>query len=399
MGLIEKKRVYFLAEREFPSGNAGGTRVHYLAKALQLLGYEVVVLSLGDNNPQDFIRDINGFVHDGIQYENYPLSKGVIKIFRRYIFSGLATIYKLKHFSKSRPNGDIVIVYTTNAIYALTVLLYVRRRYSVWMDVVEWFQAENFRNRRYNIKYWLFRFCFSVLYPASRQVIAISSLIESEFRRKGCKTILIPNLYDTHIGDRYSPSLDYNTIRLIYSGNPGKKENLSSMFKSLLALPNASRMRFHFHFTGVRKDEVKKLLGKESYLLDRLQDTLIFHPWMAYDDLLWLYADMHFLYFVRDPTVANLANFPAKLPELMTFGVVPLTTRIGDYGKYLIDGVNSILINDSNYKTCRDALERVLKHTPAQINNLRAGAKESVRENFDFRVFATNIKLNLSKTI
>lgn len=385
-------RVYILAEREFPSGNAGGTRVRYLAKTLQRMGYEVIVFSLGENNDKDYVVSVNGFIFDGIQYENYPLSKGIEKFFRRYIFSGLAAIAKLRCFGKGRPSKDIVIVYTSNALYALPVLLYVRKKYAVWMDVVEWFQEEQFPNAKFNVKYWLYRFCFVVLYPATRQVIAISSLIESEFKRRGCKTILIPSLYDAHLGDGYPPPSASDTINLIYSGNPGTKENITSMFKGLIEVPVASRERFKFHFTGVTRREISKLLGSEFHLLDMLQGIVIFHAWMAYQDLLKLYAEMHFLYFVREPTVANLANFPTKLPELMTFGVVPLTTRIGDYGKYLIDGVNAIVINDCDHLTCRDALNRVLSLTPSQCLQLRSGAKECVRENFDFRAQATRIE-------
>lgn len=390
-------RVYFLAEREFPSGNAGGIRVQYMAKALQLLGYEVIVISLGDNNAQDYVKELNGFVYDGIQYENYPLYKGIKRFFRRYIFSGLAAIAKLKRFSNLRTSKDVVIVYTSNALYAMTVLFYLRHRYSVWMDVVEWFQKENFNYQRLNIKYWLYRFCFNVLYPATKQVIAISSLIENEFKCKGCKTILIPNLYDTSIGDRYSTSHNYDIINLIYSGNPGIKENLSSMFKALIELPETYRLRYKFHFTGVRKEEVLKLLGQEAPLLQGLKEILIFHSWMEYENLLAFYSKMNFLYFVRDPTTPNLANFPTKLPELMTFGVVPLTTQIGDYGKYLVDGVNSILIDNSHYLTCKESLLRVLSLSPSQIQQLSAGAKKCAKENFEYRVRAKTIDFEVMK--
>lgn len=384
--------MYILAEREFPSGNAGGTHVRYLSKALQCIGHEVIVLSLGENDERDYVKSIDGYVYDGIQYDNFRLSKGIARFFRRYVFSGVATVAKLKRFRKSRRGRDIVIIYTSNALYAVPVLLYTRNKYSVWMDIVEWYQKEHFPNAVVNIKYWLYQFCFYVIYPATRKVIAISSLIQSEFMRRGCTTILVPNLYDTRLGDGKFLSDDFSTIKLIYSGNPGRKENIVSMLKALVELPAGTLDRFQLHFTGVKAHEIVKLLGEESHLLESLRDKLIFHPWMNYEDLLELYTGMHFLYFVREPTISNLANFPTKLPELMTFGVVPLTNPVGDYGKYLTDGIDSILIRDSSYQSCRDALDRVDRLDADQLTRLRNGARECARGKFDFRIYGPKIK-------
>jgi glycosyltransferase involved in cell wall biosynthesis len=385
-------RVYVLAEREFPSGNAGGTRVRYLAKTLQLMDYEVIIFSLGINNPQDINENLNGYVFDGIQYENYPFNNGYARFIRRYFFSGFYAINALKRFSKRRLGKDIVIVYTSNALYALVVFLFTRNRYTVWMDVVEWFQVNQFKYGRLNPKFWLYRLCFSTLYPATKRVITISSMLGTEFNRKGCKTILMPSLYDSDLGNNMNIGNDLSKIHLIYSGNPGQKENLLSMFRAIYELPEDSRNRFRFNFTGVRKDEIAKLLKTDKWLLEELSGQLIFHSWMKYEDLLLVYSRMHFLYFVREPSVTNIANFPTKLPELMAFGVVPLTTQVGDYGRYLIDGVNSVVIQDGESLSCRNALDRILLMTPSEFLDLRSEAKKTCKDNFDFRSQAMRMK-------
>ena len=384
-----KRRVFILAEREFPSGNAGGTRVRYLAKMLQELGNDVTVIALGENAQKDYDINEKCYIFDGIKYQNTGLPKGVFRFFGRYLLSGLRAIRELKSIDGGGRNNDTVIVYTSNVIYAALVLTYVRNRYIAWVDIVEWFQKESFRFGAIDPKYGLYQICFNIFYPITGKVIAISSRIEREFARRGCQTVRIPCLYSTDVAMRFEEQRNRdNKIRLIYSGNPGKKEKLTVMLQALEALSTEKRDRFEFHFTGVSKRVVKTLLATDGYLLDRLSDIIYFHPWMEYDNLLGLYCQMNYLYFIRESTLPNLANFPMKLPELMSFGVVPITTRVGDYGEYLEDGVNSIIVPDTTLTSCQYALSRVLDLADESFYTLSLGAKECVNKNFDYRSFA-----------
>lgn len=397
----KSRRIFILAEREFPSGNAGGTRVRFMAKMFQLLGFEVIILALGDNSKLHYDVTRNGYYFDGIQYYNSPVSGGGVRRFiDRYLLSGPRTIRALKRMgfhSDCNDNKDVVIVYTTNAIYGAIVLNYVAKRYSVWLDVVEWFQKENFALGILSLKYWLYQYCLNYLYPKTRQVIAISSVIEREFSRRGCKTVTIPCLYDSSLGMRYARAgYSSSKVRLIYSGNPGMKENLAVMFRALVVLSVEERARFELNFTGVSASVIRKLLGRDSYLLAAVSDMVIFHPWLDYDDLLKLYADMHYLYFIREPFLWNLANFPMKLPELMSLGVVPLTTKIGDYGVYLKDNVNSILVSNSDVSSCRNALLKAASLSHEEFSMLSEGAKKCANENFDYRSFGGKMRVQLS---
>jgi len=383
-----KKRIFILAEREFPSGNAGGTRVRYLAKMYQEIGYSVFVISLGQNKAEDLDPQFGGYHCDGVQYFNAPIGVGPRRFVDRYLLSGLRALRILRMQGKPRPR-DTIIIYSTNAIYCFVVLIAVRKTYRVWMDIVEWFQSDNFRLGRWDPKFWLFQVCFQLIYPSSGRVIAISETIQRHFAELGCKTIVIPCLYETDLGANSprSPQLQ-ERIRLIYSGNPALKESLAVMLEALVALPEVTRERFEMHFTGVSAKKLSVLLGERAHLLCDFGNNLIVHPWMTYDALLDLYRRMNFLYFIREARSLNLANFPMKLPELMSIGVVPLTTRVGDYGTYLADGENSIISAGADVDSCVEALMRLASMSPDEFQTMSEGAIRTVREHFDYRMFA-----------
>ncbi len=390
----KKNRVFILAEREFPNGNAGGVRVHYMARAFQENGYEVMVLSLGCNKPDHYDEKFQGYFYDGIRYDNYFLGRGILRKIRRFITSGINAVYKLRKYTKNSKEKNIVVVYTSNAIYASFVLFFARKNNIIWMDVVEWFQKEQFKKYKVNVKYWLYQFCFNKLYPATGRVITISSLLEKKFKSLGCKTILLPSMYDTQINSELlrDDRKQEMGLSLIYSGGPGQKEKLFVMLSALRDLPADKRDRIEFHFTGVKKAVIKKLLLENWVLLDELAEHLIFHNWMKYDELIFLYQKMDFLFFIREATIFNVANFPTKLAELMSYGVVPLTTNVGDYGALLTNGVDSIIAQNSSIAECKAALNRVLELDRKEIDRLSENAKESARRKFDYRVYAGRLK-------
>lgn len=48
------KRLFICADRNFPRGDAGSNRILFMAKALQEKGWNVIVISTGKRNKQDY---------------------------------------------------------------------------------------------------------------------------------------------------------------------------------------------------------------------------------------------------------------------------------------------------------------------------------------------------------
>ena len=82
-----------------------------------------------------------------------------------------------------------------------------------------------------------------------------------------------------------------------------------------------------------------------------------FHGWVSSDQLHTMYTESHFLF--KRVNQANISNFPMKLIELLSFGILPILSDVGDYGKMISDGVDGFVVPTGNLDAAVDCLERV----------------------------------------
>lgn len=79
------KRLFICADRNFPRGDAGSNRILFMAKALQEKGWKVIVISTGKRNKQDYNKEKDEYMYDGITYYNITFPDNKIKrIFEHY---------------------------------------------------------------------------------------------------------------------------------------------------------------------------------------------------------------------------------------------------------------------------------------------------------------------------
>ena len=101
---------------------------------------------------------------------------------------------------------------------------------------------------------------------------------------------------------------------------------------------------------------------------------------------------MDYLLLVRGRSRTTLANFPSKIPEAMTYGVVPICSKVGDYTKlYLKDRVNCIMIDGCSADKCCDVVSYATRLTKEKRMELSDNAKKCVKEKFDYHVWAEKI--------
>ena len=387
----KKVRILLVAERCFPDGDAGGVRVLYMAKMFQLLGFEVVVLSIGENSCSDFDSEKRKYTYKGVTYINQPVSKDGFQFVQRYIYTGLHAAKSVRMIADARYN-DVVILYSTNFLYCLIFLFKTRDcNYRIWMDVVEFFHRNSYAFGVFNPRYILYRFCLYYIYPKYKRVFSISSYIEDKYQKMGCQVVRMPPLYEYKKEVIRDKSYDIsNKIKLIYSGNPGKKENLSIMLGALCDLPDHIKQTYEMHFTGVCEDELNNLLRENKNLLELLSDNMFFHSWMDYKDLQKLYLEMNFLYFIRDDNESNRANFPMKMIELMSYGVVPFVSKVGDYGRMLTNGIDSVVVENVDIESVVSSLMFISNMSNNDYSDLSRGAFNYGQKYFDISSFASN---------
>lgn len=76
----------------------------------------------------------------------------------------------------------------------------------------------------------------------------------------------------------------------------------------------------------------------------------------------------------------------------MTYGVVPVVSRVGDYTKYYLrDGENSLIFDGYDASVCAKAIRRALALSYTEYGYLSRGARNSAEDLFDYRRWSKSI--------
>ena len=156
-------------------------------------------------------------------------------------------------------------------------------------------------------------------------------------------------------------------------------------------LSKEEQSQITMHLTGVKEEKLRSFLGEGQSVFDRLGDTVCFHGWMEYDELIQLYQSVDFLYMSRPDNIVTRANFPSKLPELMAYAVAPIGNRVGDYYQYLTDGVDAVLFDQNTPEDCANAIRRVIAMSNEERKIMCQNARNTVCEKFDYKKWSKKL--------
>ena len=184
---------------------------------------------------------------------------------------------------------------------------------------------------------------------------------------------------------------EMDVYRFILPANGMMKDALPEMLHGLALLTKEELSRLEFHFTGVAENQIKSILNSVEY--EKIKNNVILHNWMKYESLISLYQNMHFLLLARDTNQMTLSNFPSKVPEVMTYGIVPVVSRVGDYTKYYLkDGVNSVVFEGCDANSCAKAIRRAISFSKEEYIEISSKARECVERQFDYHNWTKKIK-------
>lgn len=380
------KRIFICAERRFPKIDASSNRIQYNAEALMDCGYQVIVVGIGENQESDYNIKTNTYQYNSVVYDNVGfLSNSRVK----YAVETKKILDKYEIGS-----SDIAVIYTSNAIYGKTISEYFKKRSAkkIIFDVVEWFQPFQYKFGKLDPRLWLYNYCFRYVYASGKNVIAISKKIENYFIDRKCKTLLLPIITDVN-DYSFKPELksDNEVIQLIYPGNPDKKDDIVLMLKALDNLDESYKKRIHFHMTGMSEQKLRRILGNDAYLIDKLSGTFTRHDWMTADELQKLYDKMNFLFMARPTNDSTLSNFPSKVPELLACGICPITNKVGDFVDYLSDGVSAVLYDDCTLDGCLKVLKKVADFEKSELKQFADEGRKLAKEQFQYQNWVETI--------
>lgn len=385
------EKVFICADRKFPHGDAGGNRIEYLAQCLLAQGIQPIVISMGENNRADKVKARMYYRYNKIIYKNIKLKSGKIGQFEKYFCAGKYVGQELKKFKIK--SGTTIVIYTSNPFFAkqITGSIPKKLKCKYYYDVVEWFDETCYKFGKWDPKYKIFKKCFNDIYTSGNGVIAISKNIERHFASLGCETAYFPICMDAS-KFKMIPNHQFDkVIHYIYPGNPEHKDDIVTMLRAIDALELDEKERIKFHFTAVSEKTIRNILGGYGYLLENLKKTVIFHPWMEYDELLKLYGQVDSLFMLRLDNLVTKSNFPSKVPELLACGVIITANDSGDFFSFLSEGTDSIKITQNTVDACVDAIRQLLHLSEQKRRQMSLAAIKCANEQFNYLKYSDSI--------
>lgn len=386
-----KKRIFICGFYQFPRGSAASNYVHYLSKALLESGYAVVLITDVNTSEKNYLHTLE-LEHLDLKIIPVELNSNKILHYLEYNYLlGKMIVHKLKKEKISK--NDLVICYSGNYQINKSIINFVKKRkIKSAACVVEWYSSEYFGNNKkglkeYNKTFYDFFLKYDLLFP-------ISTYIEEHFIGQGIKCFRLPILCDTK---EYELGTKINNKRLIvYPANGRMKDALQEMLKAFSMLSESVLDRMEIHITGVSMEQVRKYLTKNE--LDKLKKSLKLHSWMNYSELVNLYNSSHYLILAREINQMTKANFPSKVPEVMSHGVVPIVSRVGDYTKLLLENkYNAFVFDGCQAETIASTIEEAVNLPEEEYIRMMNNALESVWEKLDYRHWVERLKCVIEK--
>lgn len=379
-------KVYICVDAEFPRSNASANYVEYLGKAIREKNTDVFILGLTQSKETKWVS------YQGLEYLNlyYPVSNKIETLKSRIdIGQKLADAIESKGINK----GDVIICYSENYFLLRHIWRFARKKQiKVVNCIVEWHTVDQYKYGYFDIfNYWYNRMAFAFGIGISKNVIAISQKLESHFKRKGCNVLRLPILADP-FEFPYCKEKQSDKIRIIYSGTFQKKDAMDIMLKAFQRLTDEELQRVEFHITGSSKEQLLSAVDFTELEWKRLENSIIVHEWLGYEELVGLLGNMHFGLIAKYPNRVTQSNFPSKVPEMMCYGIIPIMTNVGDCPTmYLEDGKDSILFEHCTVEECWQAIKRAIMIQENDRCRMQENARKNVETVFYYKLWSDRI--------
>lgn len=385
-------RVFICGYFNFPRGGAAANYVQSFAKVFLRLGKNVIVIS--NINPN---IKLEGNKYQEIQVENVQLREDKLGHYIDFNFL-MGKYYEQILSGLSVDCSDLIIAYSRDS-FILNSVLKIGKKVGAKTGVclVEWFEKKDYGKWFRNVEYWKSQISFYRVNLKFDYIFPISTYIEGYYKKKNCKTFRLPSLVDTE-------EFEYNEKKItdkrifIFPGNGKMKDALEETIQAFALLRDEEALKLEFHICGVGK--LAKQIIKENKLENSPAGKIVIHEWMPYEELIDLYRRAHFMILARDISRMTLANFPSKIPETLSYGIIPICSRVGDYTKlYLMDGVNSLIMDGCDVQTILHGIRRALAMSDQDIINYSNKCRITAETKFDYKQWVKPLDKFLEKEV
>ena len=375
------RRAFICGDLTFPRGGASSNYVQYLGMVLNECGFEVHIVTTKN-------KSFSGNMINKLWIDEYEYSRQKVLHYVEFWLGDERRIRKILDRYNLGCN-DIIITYTQKAVLAYQLRKYAKKKnVRIGGVVVEWFEKKDLTTRRLSWYFTQYKYLMEKEYRRFDFLFPISTYIKARYKDSVPYQMVLPILADPYEFEQ--PPKDYEGRKFIFPALGKTKDALNNMVIAAQNILMLEDNRIEVHFCGVKKEKVADILEIRT---EELDSRMIFHPWMEYDELIKLYNSVHFLLMARSESQMTKANFPSKVPELMTYGVVPLASRVGDYTKfYLENGYNSLVFDGCEVDTITETMKKCLSLTDEELQCLSRNARLTVEKKFCYKVWVNPIK-------
>ncbi len=373
------KKILFISNDNYPDGDAGAVRTHIFAKLFINLGYEPTVVGLGKSTCFK-VR-----TYDGVNYISLRSSSNnfLCRIINRISFTR-----RLRKFAFDSSDKFDLIIFSGVSWKTLCFLKKWHRKYNIPLihDSVEWYSHEQFFIGKLHPSYIHIELLNRKYIDSSIQVIAISSYLESHFRRNGVRTIRIPVIMDVNnmIHDKY---INEEKIIFVYAGSPGKKDYLNIIISGF-AKTNTN-IPYELRLIGVTKQQLLNQCGANVEDVKKINDNICCMGRISRTCVLEQLAQADFTVLMRsDEHRYAKAGFPTKFVESLATATPVITNATSDIRDYLIDGENGFLVSSCSSEALAISIRKALNLSLSKRKSMQSKARNTAEKYFDYTKYS-----------
>lgn len=350
---MNKKRIIkFVSQSKFPFGDAGASRLFYIARCFVSDDSDVSILGLGFKNN---VKEGGISIYSARFFKKNSF---VSKVFNK-IINLFGFVKKTISFIK---DADVAFIDTINL--GINDIRYINKHNKNAVKV--YLITENYTKEQF-----LFGGRFSRHYKKNQsinysfckedgKIICISSYMEKLFKERGVDVLTVPFIADPYYFPKKSGSdiSKQKPTEFVYCGIPGKKDDIVKMIKAFDYLTDSGMGNFHVSIAGLTKAKANKIIeqSKET-IMDETMKKFTFYGPVNRTSIDELFSNADYSILFRDPNKKFAkAGFPTKVTESLFYGVPVVTNISSDLGTYLCNLNNSIIVQDYSSKSFYDAL-------------------------------------------
>jgi glycosyltransferase involved in cell wall biosynthesis len=359
------KKILYIGNFSFPNGNSSGSRVLGNGYLLKNLGYEVFYIGLDKSlSDKSNIKETKKS-YDGFKYYNLPYPIG--------IKGWLSYKKRFKEVVALIDKEDLyaIIIYgsTTISLFGRLIRQWCRKnRVKFITDVVDWLSA-GYGSFLYRLVKYIDTFYQKrILNSSADGVIVVSSFLNDYYKKKKCKTVIVPPLVNTKKFELFNEIKTNKSIKLIYVGQPfptdgrivkeiSYKDRLDKAIDLLFRLRD---MNFIFNIYGLTKEQYLSVISDQRSKIEELKNKIKFHGYIENNKAIKKVAESDFTVLLRDVNRMTTAGFPTKFVESISCGTPIITTKTSDLEEYVKVGKNGFFIDLSNIEGSIDYMRKIL---------------------------------------